>query len=106
MKTDNGFLEDALLKSAVKINEADPSTPDFQFFKSMVEEQQAMMLRSQKRQLLLFTAVAAVLVSALILFTGRFEAFFIALQGAAATGAITGVAVFIMRNRTTKAGAR
>jgi hypothetical protein len=98
-------MRKALDESAGKIDGIVPPAHDFLFFKDMVEKQQAIARRAQKRQLMLFVAVAAVLVSALIACMGQFMVFIIALQGAAVMGAITGLAVFFIRNRKLKAGA-
>lgn len=98
-------IREELSKSASKIDGATPHTPDFQFFRDMVERQQATVRRSQRRQLALFVLVAAALVSAVILCMGAFGFFFLALQGAAVAGSIAGLAVFIIRSRRLKAGA-
>lgn len=92
-----------LAASAAKLDAAGLDVPDFQFFKSIVEKQQTIMRRSQRRQLALFTAVAAMLVSALIVGMGWSLAFVIALQGAAVAGAIAGLTVFFLRSRRSNA---
>jgi hypothetical protein len=98
-------LREALAKSAEKLGAVEPPARDFRFFRELVERQQAAARRVQRRQLALFTAVAALLVSAIIVFMGSYPVFILALQCAAVAGAIAGLAVFFARSRKLKAGA-
>jgi hypothetical protein len=98
-------LRDDLAASAAKLDASEPQVPDFRFFKNMVDKQQAAARRAQRRQLALFVVVAALIVSAVIVFTGSYPAFIIALQAAAVAGSIVGLAVFFARGRRLKAEA-
>ena len=68
----------------------------------MVDRQQADIRRVQKRQLMLFVIVAALLVSAIILCMGLFTMFLIALQGMAFTGTVAGLIVYFAKTRRLK----
>lgn len=97
MKPDDRQLADKLADSAEKLNGIDAPSPDFQYFKALVDRQQEALRQAQRRQLALFIVVAAVLVSALMVCLGRFEILFIALQTAAFMGAVAGLAFFFIR---------
>ncbi len=98
-------IRNGLAAGAEKLDAAELHAPDFQFFKGMVEKQQAAVRRAQKRQLALFAAVAALILSAVVVFTGSYPAFILILQAAAVAGSLAGLAVFFVKSRWLKAGA-
>lgn len=104
MERDDGIRE-KLAASAGKLDAAKPQVPGFQYFKGMVEKQRAAARRSQRRQFALFVAVAALIVSAIVVCTGSYPALIVALQGAAAAGSLVALAVFYIKNRVHRAGA-
>jgi len=95
-----------LSQSAGALDEVQPPTPEFAHFKALVDRQQALVRRAQRIQLALFAAVALALVSSVVLLSGRFEAFFVALQAAALSGAIIGLALFSRKTRRQAEGVR
>jgi len=97
-------IEQALKDSAAELDAAQVTTPDFMVFKTLAEKQLSAIRRAQRRQFALFAAVAALLVSALLLCMGESLVFVIALQAAAVGGAIVGLAVTFIRSRKLKAG--
>lgn len=97
MKHEDEALKEELEKSIQKLEDAEVPTPEFKYFKDMVDKQQAAVRKAQKRQLALFSIVAAALISAIILLMGKFEVLFIVLQGAAFIGSIAGLSVFYAR---------
>jgi hypothetical protein len=103
MKPENEITGE-LEKSADILDDIEIKTPDFLFFKDMVQKQQEIVRCAQQRQLMLFIIVAAVLVSGIILCMGRFTVLFFAVQALAFSGAIAGLAVFFSRTRRLKDG--
>jgi hypothetical protein len=97
MKLDDKALAERLAESATKLDGVEAGDPGFQFFRDMVDKQQKALRRTQRRQLALFTVVAAVLVSALIFCMGNFQLLFFVLQGAALMGAVAGLAFFFIK---------
>lgn len=97
MKNDDEKFEHELENSFIQLDNIEIPTPDFKFFKDMVDKQQAAARRAQKRQLGLFIAVAAVLMSAIIFFIGQSEMLFVAMQGAAVLAAVACLSVFYAR---------
>jgi hypothetical protein len=106
MGNENEQMKIKFTQSAVKLDAVEPPTPDFLFFKDMVGKQQAALRCAQKLQFALFTAVAAMLMAALIVCLGRFLFFVVALQGLAIAIAAGALAAFFLRNRRQHAGAR
>jgi hypothetical protein len=97
MKPEDGKLEEALRRGAEKLDGVDAPTPGFAWFKGLVDRGQARLRRAQRRQLVLFVAVALALVAGLIFCLGNYQAVFFALQGAAVLGAVTGLIWFFAR---------
>lgn len=87
------------------IDGIEPPTPEFGYFKAMVDRQQAIIRRAQRIQLVLFIAVAFALVSALILMAGQYQVLFLALQGAAFTGTVMGLVLYSLKTRRQTGGA-
>lgn len=104
MENNDERVEQALREGAAKLDAAEVRTPDFMVFKALAEKQLAVVRRAQRRQLILFAAVAALLVSALLLCMGKSLVFIIALQAAAVAGAVVGLAVTFVRGKKLKAG--
>ena len=93
MENQDRELVQKIEESIEKLNAVDGTTPDFVYFKTLVDRQQAVVRRRQRIQLMLFVAVALALVSAVILLSGHVEVFFIVLQAAAIGGTIIGLTV-------------
>lgn len=97
MKPEHEDIGEKLTGSAQKLDGANVPAPAFQYFKDLVDREQARARRSQRRQLALFVAVALALVAGLLFCMGSYQVVFIALQGAAALGAAAGLAWFFLR---------
>lgn len=97
MKPEDGTIEEKLRHNAKRLDGIGAPTPDFRYFKEIVDREQGKVRRAQKRQLALFVGVALVLVTGLIFCMGNYQAVFIALQGAALTGAVASLIWFFAR---------
>lgn len=106
MRPDDERLAEELADRIPKLDETEAQTPDFAYFRDLVHKQQAAVRRAQRRQLALFVAVAAALVSAIILCMGRSEVFLYAFQGAAVAAAAAVLSVSFIRARRLKEGTR
>jgi hypothetical protein len=106
MGNEDERIETGLAQSAAKLDKAEPPSPDFQFFKDIVVEQQAALRHAQRVQFAVFAVVAAMLIAALILFMGRSLFFIVALQGLAMVIAAAALSAFFLKSRRQHAGAR
>lgn len=97
MSKEDEQIKAALAQSVEKINGAAVPTPDFMFFRKMVDREQENIRRAQRRQFALFAVVAACILSAVVFLAGISEVFFITLQAVALAGTVVGLVVFFAR---------